>query len=294
MAIERILEYSKLVGIPAAHLELLQGEEEITDDKKAELKEEFDDFVKSSYEVKYGKSNKTEKENFAKQSIGGYDLKVRKAFNKAFGLGLTNSQIEEFKDFTSMIADTKPSIDQRGESSADEKVQEWKTKYDSLNDKYVNLETEWESKLVKQQSEFEKFKLTKETEIRESNARRQLNDYYKKLKWDDDNKISLYTSHIDNHIFSNYFVDSDGTLKDKEDPTIAASFDGKPIKKAEELVDILRNQHSMIPRSNGNEVPAGAGITVPSIDGGKVVKGTQLSDNAKQMMQELIEAKKRG
>lgn len=292
MAIERWQEYAKLSGIPKEHIEFLNGEEEITDEKKAQLKEESDEYIKMMYEGTHGKANKTDKENFAHERVVGYELKIKKAFNKAFGLGLTGNQLKEFKDFEALVNAHVSTIQAKGESSGDEKFTALQAKYNTLNDQFMSLESNYDTKLQEKQAEFDTYKTNKDNEVRVSDAKRNIGNYYKSLTWDDPTKVTLYTDFIDNFVFSNYHVNADGTVNASDDPSSPAMYEGKPVKRVEQIADALREKHSMIPRSNGNESPQGQGVVVPSINGGKIVKSADVSPAVQKMAEEFAKAKK--
>jgi hypothetical protein len=189
---------------------------------------------------------------FGDKHVQGFQLKVAKDLNKKFGLGYTNSQLQEFSydDFLNVVNDK---VNDKLKNATTEEKQGLIEQVNTYKMQIAELEDSYTSK-------YQKLLEEKENEVRTFKVNSILNSRFQKIAWDDVEKSDMYIDFMTRQILSNYQVLEDGTVQ-ALDGTVATHpyKKNRSISNVDELISAFVEEKGMQRKNNAGGGGAGGG-----------------------------------
>lgn len=239
--------------VPEATIKAFEGEKlpDNSDKLLAEYTASRLDFFKGSDEYKAALKAERDK------TFSGTQLSLMKKVNSELGLDFTNSQLEEFKDFSEFITKVNKHFESQKKSpETDEELKKWKKKatdykkdFDDISGKYKKLEEETPIKIqeAKDSVEAEKFFLDMVLKDEELKA----------LKVPG-KEFSLET--IKEKIFATAKVGKDGKIKALDGTNFIHPEKDVVVSELSELFGYYKEKAGLIKRSNAGDGGLGDGL----------------------------------
>jgi len=256
---ENIKAFLEGIHVDAKVLEKLESEEKLTDEELESLTEEYIDGRNSYYEAQNLKKIESDSK---KAGISSYQINERKKWNKLLGLGLSNSQMDEYAD---NMDDYYKVIDKALKARVDDLKndvsQATKDEIDRLRTQ-LSEESEKREMLENSREEFEttlKSEFTKKQQLTSAKAAysRLEADIRKNLVSDlPGDTLDRLLKSYENELFTNYTVNEDLTILDKETGGKAKHLDANIKNVPKHAKDILEWQvRDLVKKNNAGERP---------------------------------------
>lgn len=249
----KIESFLKLIHLPEEDIKKLTGDTDLPQEEITKLTENY---IKSRQDYFESSVLPDKLKSETQKVVEGMTLKAIKQINKTFNLGLTNSQMEEFKDLESFMPKAS-------------EIQ--KTIIDGLTtgekQDLVNQINDYKLKLTDKQTELEGLKTSMDAEIQtaKKNAEKEVKtfkakEYFQNLVKSDDSLPELpgkdfVLKSIMEKIFSTYDVSEDGTILN-HDGTIPMHPDTSravAVKKIDDVYAYYKGIAGLVKQNNAGE-----------------------------------------
>lgn len=254
--------------------------------------ENFDELV-SNYQsgrLDYFKASQEYKDALKQIEEKGYKggtLKHIKTLNRTFNLGLTNTQMEEYKDFDSFLTLLQSNLsEQQAKLTADpelrKEVETYKTKYTEALSEKDRLEREINGIREKADNELK-------TAVQMFKAK----EYFKNMVQNDKELPGIEgqdwtLKQIEKEIFSNYAVDSEGNIANLDGSQAVHPEKQIVMRHVSEIYGYLKAQANLVKRSN-----AGTSLTTVTVGGKPIVQASTINPAIQEKLKQLQNARVR-
>lgn len=280
---QKILDFLQKIHVPSELITAMQDEKQdvVLDDLAKKYLDSRNTYYESS--LLKEKIDKTRSETAA-----GMTLKSIKKINELLGMGLSNPQMEEYKDMESFIADAKK------HKETYEATLKTSTNEDLVSElnKYKLAATERQKEIEKLAGEYKTFASQKEHEKNEAIRLFEARQYWNKLVMEDKDIAEVpgkafALESIEERIFSKYRVEKDGRIFNP-DGSVATHPDKEvAVTTLAEIYPYFKEKAGLQKVSNGGQ---GGGVTI--VDGKKVITG-DIGPATREMMRQFEDMNRR-
>ena len=242
-----------VLGIPKALIDAYSGD--TLPDNHAEILESYN---KSRFDLlKASPDFKSLLETERNQTFSKTQKRVIKDLNNEFGLDLTNSQIDEIKDFKDFVATLKGHFDEVSKPKTDDTTAKELQKYKEQ----VSELRKANSKLT---DDIEASKVDTETKIKEATDQLKAETYYAGMITRDTDLGALNIpgksfalDAIKQKIFNDVKIDGDGKIYAKDGTSFVHPSKNKVLSTVDELFGVLKEEAGLVKRSNAGDLITG-------------------------------------
>lgn len=278
----KISDFLKKINVESQVLERLSAED-ITDDELNTLVDNYNSQRQQFYEASF---ETTKKKDIESGAITSYNIRVKKELNKILGMGLTNAEMDSFKDMEAFFNKAKEfnssfqeSLKNITDKDLKEQIENYKTSLTNLKNENESLKTGAETFKTKLEQEFA-------DKARAFEARIFIKDMIAKdTELADVPTKAFVLEQIEDTIMSKYKPFGDGRVFNVDESKIMHPEKQVIIENVADLYSFLKNKAGINKQSNG-------GVQTVQTSGGVVVTGANASA-AEQAMLEKIAAARR-
>lgn len=278
----KISDFLKKINVESQVLERLSAED-ITDDELNTLVDNYNSQRQQFYEASF---ETTKKKDIESGAITSYNIRVKKELNKILGMGLTNAEMDSFKDMEAFFNKAKEfnssfqeSLKNITDKDLKEQIENYKTSLTNLKNENESLKTGAETFKSKLEQEFA-------DKARAFEARIFIKDMIAKdTEIADVPTKAFVLEQIEDTIMSKYKPFGDGKVFNIDESKIMHPEKQVIIENVADLYSFLKNKAGINKQSNG-------GVQTVQTSGGVVVAGANASAAEQAMLDKIAAARR--